>query len=83
MNFDILLEQIGEDGVYALQNGLYADLQDETSDILSEFQGVSGLDVLTIDTLMDKLACLRIIRLQYDELGKALDNYAIPKEKED
>lgn len=83
MNFDILLEQIGEDGVYALSNGLYTYIYDETVDIVNELGGLAILDVLTIDTLMDKLACLRVIRVQYDELGKALDEYAIPKEKED
>lgn len=82
MNLDILLEQIGEDGVYALSNGLYTYIRDETADIACALQRTLVLDVSTIDTLMDKLACLKALRLQYDELAKALDKYAYPKKKD-
>lgn len=82
MDLDILLEQLGEDGVYALSDGLYSQLQDDFSEILSLVQGMPVPDVLTIDTVMENLACLRTMRLQYDELGKALDKYAYPDKKE-
>ena len=75
MNFDILLEQIGEDGVHALSNGWYTYIQDETADIVAELGGLATLDVFAIDILMDKLACLKTLREQYDEIHKAFETY--------
>ena len=83
MNLDILLEQLGEDGVYALLNGLYVQMKDDQKAVAKSLTYSVVASVKTIEETIDNLADMRAMRLRYDELGKALDKYAYPKGKED
>lgn len=82
MNFDILLEQIGEDGVYALSEGLYARLKDDSQEIVASLSDEPVPSVHIIDEAIANLADLRVLGLQYAELSAALDKYAYPSQQE-
>lgn len=74
MNFDVLLEELGTRSIQILLDGWYSEIESRQEDIAS----MCRYDVwnqTTIIEVIDELACLKVLREQYDEIHKAFEEY--------
>jgi len=84
MNFEVLVEIIGERGVEALLSGLHTSIKDAQRELVENLH-ISVYSIWHANTIlraMDQLACLKDMREQYDEIHKAVEEHEKTKEEQ-
>lgn len=75
MNLSILLDQLGEDAVHALSNGLCSAILEKKAELIEDLR-YSSCNLEMITDAMEDLVYMRKLWEQYNELVKALDERA-------